>query len=199
MAVDDYKVGYGRPPRDTRFQPGRSGNPRGRPKGSKNYKTMLGTLLDQKVKQGRKKIPRTKFFSQMLVDQALEGDWSALKEIASMMVAYDNLDEPMAHSKKDTVDFAAMVARLREPRSDVQASTDTRAAGELAKRGESRAGHDDNYFREMAAKFGNGPADGAKSNVVNDPVERRDLDRLEDMERRLDALLARKTTQKKNP
>ncbi len=31
-----YEVGYGRPPMATRFQPGRSGNPKGRPKGSRN-------------------------------------------------------------------------------------------------------------------------------------------------------------------
>lgn len=31
-----YEVGYRRPPQDTRFAPGRSGNPKGRPKGSKN-------------------------------------------------------------------------------------------------------------------------------------------------------------------
>jgi hypothetical protein len=27
-----YNVGYGKPPTDTRFKPGQSGNPRGRPK-----------------------------------------------------------------------------------------------------------------------------------------------------------------------
>jgi hypothetical protein len=27
----DYEVGYGKPPRDTRFKRGQSGNPRGRP------------------------------------------------------------------------------------------------------------------------------------------------------------------------
>lgn len=34
-----YEVGYGRPPTATRFRPGQSGNPKGRPKGSRNAKT----------------------------------------------------------------------------------------------------------------------------------------------------------------
>lgn len=33
-----YEVGYGKPPMKTRFSKGQSGNPRGRPKGSKNHK-----------------------------------------------------------------------------------------------------------------------------------------------------------------
>ena len=36
-----YEVGFGKPPAATRFQPGRSGNPRGRPKGAKNKKPAL--------------------------------------------------------------------------------------------------------------------------------------------------------------
>jgi len=32
----EYEVGHGKPPKDTRFKPGQSGNPGGRPKGSKN-------------------------------------------------------------------------------------------------------------------------------------------------------------------
>jgi Family of unknown function (DUF5681) len=31
----DYDVGYGKPPKTTQFQPGQSGNRRGRPKGAK--------------------------------------------------------------------------------------------------------------------------------------------------------------------
>src|SRR5258708_33036230 len=46
----DYEVGYGKPPRETRFANGQSGNPRGRPSGAKNFKTLLiglGTLASR--------------------------------------------------------------------------------------------------------------------------------------------------------
>lgn len=36
-----YEVGYGKPPEETRFKPGQSGNPRGRPKGAKNKRPGL--------------------------------------------------------------------------------------------------------------------------------------------------------------
>jgi hypothetical protein len=45
----DYEVGYGKPPRHTRFELGRSGNPRGRPGGSKNMSTLLSEALKEPV------------------------------------------------------------------------------------------------------------------------------------------------------
>jgi hypothetical protein len=40
-ANSNYQVGYGRPPAKSRFKKGTSGNPRGRPKHSKNMKTII--------------------------------------------------------------------------------------------------------------------------------------------------------------
>ena len=45
----DYKVGYKKPPLHTRFKKGQSGNPRGRPKGSKNFSTLLAEALNEPV------------------------------------------------------------------------------------------------------------------------------------------------------
>ncbi len=38
-----YEVGYAKPPAETRFKPGQSGNPRGRPKGAKNKPQHMST------------------------------------------------------------------------------------------------------------------------------------------------------------
>lgn len=41
VARPAYEVGYGKPPAHSRFKPGQSGNPRGRPKGTKNKRPAL--------------------------------------------------------------------------------------------------------------------------------------------------------------
>jgi uncharacterized protein DUF5681 len=45
------KVGYGKPPKATQFQKGKSGNPKGRPKGRKNFKSLSRVLREFALKE----------------------------------------------------------------------------------------------------------------------------------------------------
>ena len=47
---DDYKVGYSRPPRETRLKKGQSGNPRQKPKPAESMVDMVDRLLLSQVK-----------------------------------------------------------------------------------------------------------------------------------------------------
>src|SRR5207237_8691001 len=48
--IDGEGVGYGRPPSPSRFKPGQSGNPRGRPKGQRNLLSDLRDELAEKIR-----------------------------------------------------------------------------------------------------------------------------------------------------
>ncbi|WP_233493474.1 DUF5681 domain-containing protein, partial [Ruegeria atlantica] len=45
----EFEVGYGKPPKATRFKKGQSGNPKGRPKASKNVGSMLEEVFFRKI------------------------------------------------------------------------------------------------------------------------------------------------------
>src|SRR5216684_3003903 len=44
-----HPVGYGQPPLASRFKPGTSGNAKGRPKGSKNFKTLIKQAMTASI------------------------------------------------------------------------------------------------------------------------------------------------------
>jgi len=74
----DYRVGYGRPPLDTRFKRGQSGNPKGRPPGAKNLASLLNETLNEvviiKEDGGRKRISKRKAAFKQLVNEAAKGN-----------------------------------------------------------------------------------------------------------------------------
>jgi hypothetical protein len=81
MPTDDekqYAVGYGKPPRQTRFGKGQSGNPQGRPRGAKNMATLFTQALKERVtvvENGRRRsISKQEALVKHLVNKALSGD-----------------------------------------------------------------------------------------------------------------------------
>jgi hypothetical protein len=89
MPHDDETVGYGRPPKQTRFQQGRSGNPRGRPKGALNLATALARTLKEPVvitEQGRKKtITKFEAAVKQLVNKAASGEARAIAHLLAVV------------------------------------------------------------------------------------------------------------------
>src|ERR1700677_3309466 len=81
--LKDREVGYGRPPQRTRFQPGRSGNPRGRPKGSKTLSAALYDALGKRIpitEHGRTRMRRVRdVIVRGLVSDAARREPQALK------------------------------------------------------------------------------------------------------------------------
>ena len=73
----DYAVGYGKPPRHTRFTQGQSGNPRGRARGAKNLKTLLIETLNELVvvaeNGGRRTISKGQAIIKQLVQPIGQG------------------------------------------------------------------------------------------------------------------------------
>jgi hypothetical protein len=65
------KVGYCKPPKDTRWKKGQSGNPKGRPKGIKYLSEMLRDQLDQIPDKIDGK-PNTKTWRELICDSILK-------------------------------------------------------------------------------------------------------------------------------
>jgi hypothetical protein len=72
------RVGYRNPPAHTRFQPGQSGNPSGRPKGHQNLKTLFNKILNEEIslREGAdvRKVSKAEAILRSVVLGALKGD-----------------------------------------------------------------------------------------------------------------------------
>ena len=94
----DYEVGYGKPPRHTRFTKGQSGNPRGRPPGAKNLKTLLSDALNEFVivsENGvRRKITKREAIVTQLVNRSASADFRAIKILLDMVRDIESQTEP---------------------------------------------------------------------------------------------------------
>jgi hypothetical protein len=90
-----YEVGHGKPPKHSQFQKGKSGNPKGRPKGSKNASTVAMEMYLKPVTvvvNGKpKKVPAIAALNAKLVSAAMHGDLKAMKLALDRYDKYSNI------------------------------------------------------------------------------------------------------------
>src|SRR3954451_12887874 len=70
-------VGYGRPPKASRFQKGKSGNPKGRPRNRHRdmpYDTLLGQMVTVREDGKERRVTAAEAFILQLTKKGLEGD-----------------------------------------------------------------------------------------------------------------------------
>jgi hypothetical protein len=113
----DYEVGYGKPPRHTRFQKGRSGNPTGRPRGRKNMATLLSAALDASiivVENGRrKKITKREAIVTQLVNKSASADLKATQIVLAMLRELEALADGDAESAAFTEADKEIIGRIQ--------------------------------------------------------------------------------------
>ena len=104
QAGTSYTVGYKRPPRHARFQPGVSGNPSGRRKGSKNIRTIVEQILREEIslRDGgvTKKITKAEAIVRALVHGAIKGESSSQQNLFRLAQQIGQFEEAPANLQR---------------------------------------------------------------------------------------------------
>jgi hypothetical protein len=99
-----YEVGYGKPPTASRFKPGQSGNPKGRPKGAKGLQTLLREELNAKVvvhEHGKAtRLTKQHIAIKRLVNRAAEGDHRAFRTVVELHGEMPESKSPAANDDR---------------------------------------------------------------------------------------------------
>lgn len=117
----EYTVGYGRPPVASRFAPGKSGNPNGRPKKRQDVATILERTLDMRVKvtDGGKRhtISMREAIIRGLVNDAARRDPPALRLLFALLTRHPADPDVSADESGLSPDDEAIVAGFLARRS----------------------------------------------------------------------------------
>ena len=112
----DYEVGKGKPPKEHQFPPGQSGNPSGRPKGSKNIHHVLSKILKEKITvtdAGKKMVvEKLEGAMRVLVNKSFEGKPQSLKLLIEVLKDGDVVTQQPAEVPFTDDDYTALMEEL---------------------------------------------------------------------------------------
>lgn len=96
----DTKVGYRQPPVHSQFKPGQSGNPKGRPKGTRNLASVVRAATSERVtiiENGkRKSITKLDAAVKQAANQAAGGDHRAMRLLVDLLRGFEIAEAPLA-------------------------------------------------------------------------------------------------------
>lgn len=128
MTDRDYEVGYRKPPAHGRFRKGQSGNPKGRPKGKKNFLTELNEELQRKiiVQEGgkTKKLTKQAVIVKGFVRKAAEGDDRKILLLANLAQKETPDSRPPAREQLSEADRKRLARHLKRLAKNINESDD---------------------------------------------------------------------------
>ena len=120
-----YAVGYGKPSKNAQFKPGQTGNPGGRPKGSRNANTVLRNFVLEEItiteNGSKRRLTKLELIVKRLVDRGIDGDLRAIAMLLAMLDGPQGITDPQSSADRDQEDkkvVQAAIARMRKSPDD---------------------------------------------------------------------------------